>query len=174
MRLALVAATLAFISPPVFASSSADYTKFLQALEGDWQGQGNAMGNDGTGIQGSFDFEMSVGREGNTNTWLANTGRSTGSGSSVQDQITFYLAGQILEIDHESIMGGFTTITDSSDHSIDYDVSETQGTSFVDHYYHWDVSGNGLSGSVKVEVDGQEIYEESFQATKNQRPLHIR
>jgi hypothetical protein len=168
----LLISALVLAAVPAAAStraSGADYLKFLQALEGDWQGQGNATSYDGTGMAGSFDFQMALYREGNTTTWLANTGRSSSSGASTRDGISFYLAGENLLIDHDSIQGGFSSISESTDHSIDYVVSETDGTVFVDHYYHWDVSGTGLEGSIKIERDGQETYEESFSATKSQR-----
>jgi hypothetical protein len=150
------------------SAADGDYLKFLTALEGNWQGQGFARSYNGVGIDGSFDFTMSTYREGNTNTWLSQTDARASSGQDDRDGISFLLSGQNLVIDHDSITGGFAAVSESTDHSIDYVVSETQGLSFVDHYYHWEVSGNGLEGSVRVEVDGTPLHEESFSAQKSQ------
>jgi len=166
---AIVAIGISLSSASAFAAPG-DYLKFLQSLEGDWQGQGEARDYT-NGQTTSFDFSMSMYREGNTNTWLAQTSESTQSGQGNRDGITFQLAAQILEIDHDSITGGFSSVTDSTDHSIDYDVSETQGMDFIDHYYHWETSANGLSGSVRIEDNGMPIYEESFSASKSQRSV---
>lgn len=168
---AIVAIGFSLTSVSAFAAPG-DYLKFLQSLEGEWQGQGRSLDYT-TGASKSFDFQMAMYREGDTGTWIAQTYKSVQSGQDSRDGITFLIAGQFLEIDHDSIMGGFSTISDSTDHSIDYDVSETGNAGdFIDHYYHWETSAEGLSGTLRIEDNGMPKYEESFVASKSQRPRH--
>jgi hypothetical protein len=161
---ALLALGVSLFSITAFAADD-DYMTFVTSLEGNWSGQGGIRYYDGSGQDESFGFEMSMFRQGETNTWYANNNKRSQSTGSGRDGVSFYITGQFLIINHDSVPGS-ASIQFSTDHSIDYLIMEFGVTDFIDHYYHWEVSEDGLSGGVVTERNGRRISEERFSAQR--------
>lgn len=156
--LAVALSTSLFAAQPARAGDPETYIKFLTAMEGSWEGL--AWGSQG----GSFNMSSFVGRQGDTMAWSMNTRR--GGGIKQSSTTDFFVAGEILSVNDDLVFGGSTIVNEVTDHSLRYTIQSFGGGHFIDYIFKYDVSGDGMSGELRVEQDGMRVYDEGWSLTR--------
>jgi hypothetical protein len=163
----LLAAIGVFVASQARASDMDNWLKVLHAMEGQWGGWGSVRYYNSSDPGSSYTFSMDVYEQGDTRTWMQTFQRQGSSGQSDTSHAGFRITGNFLMIEEEEL-GGTAFVEFSSPTELAWRVQIADMGSWIDVYYDLRVEGQGISGSMRAERDGNPIMEESWSGSKSE------